>query len=137
MSRPETDLDRLLAGLEPVLDPVVYAFVQLPPGDEAPVGMEPLARIRENEGTTLIVDADEAWSHGWEDLFPCRRITLRVYSSLEAVGMLAAVAGWLTEAGIPANTVSAVAHDHLFVPPERADEALELLERRSREHAGG
>ena len=54
-------------------------------------------------------------------------ITLRIHSSLEAVGLTAAVATKLAKAGITANVVAAYFHDHIFVPVERADEAVKLL----------
>ena len=50
-------------------------------------------------------------------------------SSLEAVGLTAAVAAALTEAGISANVVAAFHHDHVFVPAGRVDEALDCLRR--------
>ncbi len=133
MNQPEHRLDRLLAGLDPVLDPVEYAFVQVPSDHDVPDEVEPLATFREDEGQTLIVTAAEVAERGWENRFPCRRITLQVHSALEAVGMLAAVARWLADAGIPANTVSAVNHDHLFVPTDRAEEALAVLRKGNRD----
>ena len=56
-----------------------------------------------------------------------RLITLEVYSSLEAVGMTAAISRVLTEAGISANVVAAYHHDYLFVPQDKAERALQLL----------
>ena len=57
----------------------------------------------------------------------CRMITLDVHSALDAIGFLAAVATLLAKAGISVNAVSAYYHDHLFVPREKADEAMRLL----------
>ncbi|WP_197511421.1 ACT domain-containing protein [Tessaracoccus coleopterorum] len=54
-------------------------------------------------------------------------ITLTVHSSLEAVGLTAAVAGRLARAGIACNMLAGAHHDHLLVPTERADEVLLLL----------
>jgi len=134
MSHGEHRLERLLANLQPRLDPVEYAFVHLAPDEAVPKDLEPLATFREDEGISLIVTAAESRAHGWEDRFPCRRITLEVHSALEAVGMLAAVAAWLTEAGIPSNVISAVHHDHLFVPAERAADAMTAIEQGIRRH---
>ena len=50
-------------------------------------------------------------------------------SSLAAVGFLAAVCSRLAEVGISVNPVSGFHHDHLFVPWERREEALAVLER--------
>jgi uncharacterized protein len=48
-------------------------------------------------------------------------------SSLQAVGLTAAVSGKLAAKGIPANVVAGFYHDHLFVPSDRAQEALAAL----------
>jgi hypothetical protein len=56
-------------------------------------------------------------------------ITLSVYSDLHAVGLTAAVAAALASEGISCNVVAALRHDHLFVPVDRADDALTVLER--------
>lgn len=127
MNRPEYRLELLLAKLQPALDPTEYAFVQLAPGAALPGGVDPLATFREDEGTSLVVTAGEAADHGLDNRYLCRRIVLQVHSALEAVGMLAAVAVRLTEAGIPSNVISAVEHDHLFVPADRTDEAMAVL----------
>ena len=50
-------------------------------------------------------------------------------SSLEAVGLTAAVAGALAAEGISANVVAAFHHDHVFVPAGRAAEAMACLAR--------
>jgi hypothetical protein len=64
-------------------------------------------------------------------------ITLEVHSSLEAVGFLAAVTRRLAEARIGANPVSAFFHDHLFVPADRAEEAVTILEQLASDARGG
>ncbi|EKD51400.1 MAG: hypothetical protein ACD_62C00265G0006 [uncultured bacterium] len=58
-------------------------------------------------------------------------ITLTVHSGLDAVGFLARISTALAEAGISLNAVSAFYHDHLFVPVDRAGEAMVALERLS------
>ena len=55
-------------------------------------------------------------------------IKLEVHSSLNAVGFIAAIAGRLAQAGISVNPVSAYFHDYLFVPTNKADEAMRILE---------
>ena len=124
----ETELDRLIAGMRPLLSPATYVFATLAPGRPIPAGLEPLLSFEEAEGRTLIVTADEAAAHGIAAIFPCRRITLQVHSSLEAVGFMAAVAAQLARHGIGANPVAGYHHDHLFVPADRADAALAALE---------
>ena len=76
---------------------------------------------------TLIVRPDEARRLGQPGGPAFRRITLGVNSSLEAVGLTAAVASTLTAIGISANVVAAFHHDHVFVPADRAEDALACL----------
>jgi uncharacterized protein len=123
----ERDLATLLRSMQPVLRPEVYVFVTLPPGEPAPAKLSPVMTFREDEGVTLIVSRHEAKAAGLAGAFSCRMITLNVHSSLQAVGFLATVAARLAAAGISANAASAFYHDHLFVPVERAEEAVMIL----------
>lgn len=123
----ETDLRALLSAMEPVLTDDVWVFATLPPGAAIPHGVTPLMTYGEAEGLTLVLRQDEAQKVGLVHVFPSRRITLNIHSSLDAVGFLAALLPTLAAAGIGVNPVSAYFHDHLFVPADRADEALDLL----------
>lgn len=123
-----TDLPTLLASLRPALGGGEFVFVTRPGasyGDGAELA--PVAAFTEAEGLTLVVPRDRAEARGepYDGVF--RRITLRVHSSLAAVGLTAAVAGALTEHGISANVIAAFHHDHVFVPAERAEDALDVL----------
>ncbi|WP_433173135.1 ACT domain-containing protein [Actinoallomurus sp. CA-150999] len=122
----ETDLGRLLAGLDPVLHDGEYLFVTLP-DRETPPGVRPVFVFEEDEGRTLVLPRAEAGEAGLEGVFPSAWITLRIHSSLEAVGMMAAITTALTEAGISCNAVSAFYHDHLFVPFDRGRDAVAVL----------
>ena len=123
----ETDLRKLLASMTPQLLTGTYVFAMLKPGASLPDGLEPVMQFREREGLTLIVAEDEAQAAGLAGTFRCRMITLDIHSSLEAVGFLAAITTRLAAAGMGVNPVSAFYHDHLFVPAERAEEALAIL----------
>jgi len=59
--------------------------------------------------------------------FESRLITLSVHSSLEAVGFIAVISRTLAQAGIPCNAIAGYCHDHIFVPVDRAEEAMSLL----------
>lgn len=115
-SGPVSDLAGMLAGMAPMLDARRWSFVVA--GGEAPA--DAFAVIREDEGTTAIIpDTDGDFA----------RITLMVHSALDGVGLTAAVAGALAGRGIACNVVAGFHHDHLFVPWERQDEALAILQR--------
>ena len=126
----ETDLDVLLRTMRPVLAEGVLAFVSLPAGP-VPPGLTPRMMFHEAEGLTLILPLDQAQAAGLPHAFPCRMITLQVHSALAAVGFIARIATALAAAGIPTNPVSGYYHDHLFVPADRADQALAVLARLS------
>jgi len=108
---PEHDLNRLLASLDPQLQPEEWVFCGLAT-DEDPSLFSPALVFREREGTTVLV---------------LRSITLGANSDLDAVGLLAVVTGRIAAAGISCNVVSAYHHDHLLVPVAAAESVMELL----------
>ena len=119
------EIDELLRTMSPTLRPGSFVFVSVP---QEPAGLEPIATVREDEGLTLVIDRDAADAAGLEYDFVAAMITLRVHSALEAVGLTAAVATELADAGISCNVIAGYFHDHLFVPTDRATEAVGLLE---------
>lgn len=124
----EHDLRSLLKNCNPSLHEEEFVFVSLVE-DAVPTGVHAQCTFRETEGITLIIRKQDAEREHWQWTFPCRMITLQVHSALDAVGFLAEVMRVLSAHGISTNTVSAYFHDHLFVPSDRAEEALELLRR--------
>lgn len=136
MSPPagEMDLPTLLSTMSPLLDPTTYVYVTThEPLSAILPALQPKLLFQEPEGATVITTRDLAAAHGYAHSFACRMITLRIHSSLEAVGFMAAIAARLTEAGVSANVVSAFFHDHLFVPVGKEELAMEVL----RELSGG
>ena len=124
----ETDLNRIIAGLSPRLidDEFVFCtFLDSAYGDHAL--LEPVAAIVEPEGLTLVVSKSKADECSLPYTSVFRMITLRVQSSLDAVGLTAAFSGKLAEHGISSNVVAGFYHDHIFVPREMAGEAIAAL----------
>lgn len=128
-TEPLRDLPALLATLEPRLHPGTWIFAVLPEDHEAAelTDLDPLATFREEEGLTVIVEEARARVAGLDALFRASWITLAVHSDLEAVGLTAAVATALAEAGIPCNVLAAAHHDHLFVPVAEGERAMGVL----------
>ena len=122
----EHDLATLLRSLNAVLQPDTYVFVSRP-GQGIPPDLVPRMVFQEAEGTTFIVLRDEAEALGWSYEFPCRMITLNIHSALDAVGFLARITTVLATGGMGVNPVSGFYHDHLFVPEDRADDAMAIL----------
>ena len=124
----EADLDKLLVLLQPSLLPGDFVFctvANLKYGDLAE--LQPIASYQEAEGLTLVLDKQAADDAGlaYDSVFNC--ITLMVHSSLNAVGLTAAVSSKLAASGISANVIAAFYHDHVFVPKNKARLALQLL----------
>lgn len=147
----ETNLNKLLKTMQPRLNPGDYVFCivkdlavikGLAPdgaiaGDaaaDALVGVDPaidekgvLMTFREEEGYTLILAKDLADQLKLEYSFIASWITLTVHSSLEAVGLTAAFATALSEAGISCNVVAAFYHDHIFLHKKDTERAMAVL----------
>jgi hypothetical protein len=105
-------------------EPVTVVTLPHPVSVDAAVG----AVLVEDEGTTAVVTIAEAERRGWPVGFRAAWLTARVHSSLEAVGLTAALSTALAEHGIAANVLAGYHHDHLLVPLDRADEAVRVLE---------
>ena len=122
----ETNLSVLLASMAAELRPGEYIFGTVK-GPEALTDVEVLASVTEPEGLSLVTTREQADRIGLAYDFVAAWITLRVHSALDAVGLTAAVSSALTEAGISCNVIAGYHHDHLLVPVDRAQQALNVL----------
>ena len=122
----ETDLSRLLRNIRPERNPGEYVFCLVESMEQA-ARLQPVCILREKEGFTVILSREQAEAVPLPLSVVCAWITLTVHSSLEAVGLTAAVSQALTEANISCNVVAAYYHDHLFVPLREADRAMETM----------
>ncbi len=123
-----SDIHILLREMSPVLSPEEYVFILLGRDETDMIAaLRPLSVFMEEEGVSLIVRRETADQNKlpYESVF--RKITLHVYSSLNAVGLTSAVATCLANKGISANVVAAYCHDHIFVPSSKAEEAMIAL----------
>ncbi|WP_269900813.1 ACT domain-containing protein [Paenalcaligenes faecalis] len=121
------DLATLLEKLQPVLAPEEYVFCTVNGELKNYLGLNPLATFVETEGLTLVLTKVQAQSIAACTHSTFKRITLSVYSSLEAVGLTAVVASALAKEGISANVIAAYHHDHVFVPLDKANQAMQIL----------
>ena len=119
------ELKALLAGMQPALSEREWCFQ--PISDARFLPETAFAMIREEEGLCCVLPAEASSS----DVPRFARITLRVHSDLEAVGLTAAVSTAFATSGIACNVVAGLYHDHLFVPWERREEALTILQKLS------
>ncbi|KAJ5669673.1 hypothetical protein N7462_010743 [Penicillium macrosclerotiorum] len=130
MASGEKDLSVLLSTMEPSLDPTVYLFITT----KKALHSLPLATLQpqliacEAEGTTIVTSEELAATHGFEGIFPCKKISLTVHSSLDAIGLIAAITNRLKDHAISTNVVSGYFHDHIYVQAGRAEDAMRVLE---------
>ena len=122
----ETDLQKLLADMKPKLNEGEFVFCIV--DFEYANDFGPLCMFQEEEGTTVVISKQQADDAVLPYSMVCSWITLTVHSSLEAVGLTAAVSKALTESNISCNVVAAYHHDHIFVPAQDAKKAMDVLE---------
>ena len=123
----EERLESLLKNISPILNRDEYVFLTLDGRYGDYIELDPICSFMEEEGLTLIVSKKNALLNNLkiDDVF--RAITLTVHSSLDAVGLTAAVSSKLSSAGISANVVAAYHHDHIFVQSKYAAKAMDSL----------
>lgn len=122
----EKNLNKLLQNLNPRLNPGNFVFCQVPMDYD--LGNEKtLAHFLEREGKTLVLEQAVADKLHLTYNVVWAWITLEVHSSLEAVGLTAAVATALTAKNISCNVIAAFYHDHLFIKESDAELALGVL----------
>jgi hypothetical protein len=124
----EHDLDRMLASLDVEQRDGLYTFVC---GDWPSLRARAHAIVQEREGPTYVVAVADAAEAGAPVDFVAAWLTLTVWSSLDSIGLTAAVSAALAEARVPCNVIAGYHHDHLLVPVGRVDEALRVLRKLS------
>ncbi len=125
----EINLKKLIASMQPRLNLGRYVFCT---AQKLPIDISDLLLIfKESEGFTIVCTVETARLHHWtfEGIFSW--ITLDVHSALEAVGLTAAFSKTLAENNISCNVVAGFYHDHIFVPEQQAESAMEVLKKLS------
>ncbi|WP_460140992.1 ACT domain-containing protein [Pseudomonas sp. S2_E01] len=122
----ETSLATLLRSMSPQLNDGEYVFCTLPDG-QLPHGLDIVGSFREQEGLTVILPRAHAQQAGLSFDYVAAWITLNVHSALQAVGLTAAFATALSQAGISCNVIAGYYHDHLFVGQADAERAMQVL----------
>jgi len=122
----ETSLATLLRSMSPQLNTGDYVFCSI--ADSSLLkGRDPLGSFREQEGLTVILERQVAEELGLGFDYVAAWITLNVHSALQAVGLTAAFASALGNAGISCNVIAGYYHDHLFVGQADAERAMSVL----------
>ena len=134
----EKDLTKLIASMTPVLGDTEYVFGTLQTFDYEQLSLlAPISTFQEKEGLTVVLTKAKAdkFNITYSGVFKC--ITLNVHSSLEAVGLTAAVSTKLAQSNISANVIAAYYHDHVFIAAKDAEQALIALNELTRTGISG
>ena len=122
----QININELLKQMEPELIDGEFVFCTVPHH----YSFNPLTVqgfFKESEGITLILKREEAENLNLKYTYIAAWITLKVHSSLAAIGFTAAFSNALSSEGISCNVIAAYYHDHIFVPYQDADRALLVL----------
>lgn len=122
----EIDLDVMLATLAVQRRPGVFTYIAV----EVPTpGLLAAAHavVKEGSLTTIVLPLEAAERAGQVVTVRFAWLTLTVHSSLEAVGLTAAISERLTRQNIACNVLAGYHHDHVLVPVERVDDAIAAL----------
>jgi uncharacterized protein len=125
---PEKNLQVLLSSIKPRLRDEQFVFCSVLELEFKKLTINPICIFHEDEGISLIVAKSDADSASLKYDGTWSLITCEVNSDLNAVGFIAAMSKMISDAGISVNTVSAFHHDHLFVPTDRVEEVMLLLQ---------
>jgi hypothetical protein len=119
----ETQLPALLLGAKPEVREGVFVLV----AGEVPPQLRQLGRVTTNGVRSIILSKAEADAAGLRYPFVASWITVRIHSTVTAARLTNTVVEALQAAGIRCVVVAGFAHNHLFVPENRTEEALAVL----------
>lgn len=122
----ERKFSKLIRSMKPVLNEGEFVFCSF--SEAAGIDLnEVICVFKEKEGVTVILPKKVADDKQCKYTFIASWITLMVHSSLEAVGLTAAVSNALALENISCNTMAGYYHDHIFVARKDAERAMRVL----------
>ena len=127
-NEPVREANTMIAGMAPEMANGSFVFcITDDPAIAAACTEQAIAMFVEAEGDSFILPMAEAERLGFDCSLPMRMITLTIHSALDGSGLTAAVSSELAALNIPCNMVAAFCHDYVFVPADRAEQALRAL----------
>ena len=121
------DLTELVRNMTPILNEGEFVFTQL---DNLSLVDRKVTvfEFKESEGTTIVIEKSKADELGLNYDYIASWITLKVNSSLEAIGLTAVFSTKKKKNKISCNVVAGYSHDHIFVSKSTAQKAIKVLQ---------
>lgn len=122
----EKDLIKLVKHMSPHLNDGEYIFASVKDIDLID-RIDTICEFKESEGVTIVIEKSKADMLKLNYSFVCAWITLKVHSSLEAIGLTALFSAELAEYNISCNVIAGYYHDHIFVNANDGKKAMDIL----------
>jgi hypothetical protein len=122
----ESNLSTLIKKMSPELNVGEYVFVTVSDSEVIPRS-DIICEFKEQEGITLILNRQKADQFQLSYEFIASWITLKVNSSLNAIGLTAMISNELAKKNISCNIIAGYYHDHIFVNKYDGKKAVKAL----------
>ncbi len=122
----ETDLAQLIKEMTPSLNKGDYVFTTVKDVNKINRN-DTIGEFKESEGTTIIIEKCKADELRLEYEYIAAWITLKIHSSLDAVGLTALFSTELAKNNISCNVIAGYYYDHIFVAKKDAQKTIQVL----------
>jgi hypothetical protein len=129
----ETNLSELIKGMTPELQDGEYVFCTV--NDIHKINRnDTVCEFKEKEGITVVIERKKADALRLHYEYVASWITLKIHSSLDAVGLTALFSTELAKNDMSCNVIAGYYHDHIFVDHTDAGKAIRVLTMLSKDY---